>query len=371
MVHGKCGNSQRLSGRYRQVNYQWITVAYVYTSDTLKVYHNCTVKNNWGKVYPEVSDLCGTEPMQIGLGNVPQGAFQYGYRYFKGKIDELRIYTRALSDDEIKYFADTLCNEKIPVFVEPIIKVLPNPCKPNEFTFINASVVSGAVTDSAVWHINNNYFIKADSFYYHFTSTGNYPVQLYLYVGDSLYIKDTMISIASLEPLRFLQAEQTVIQACSGSSIEIVVRGGAVYNWQPCYNLNDCSSSAVKANVDSNVTYTVSATDINGCADALQIVVQKVADENRVFIPTAFTPNKDGLNDNFGVISEKPLVDFEFAIYNRWGALIFQSKDQNKKWDGIDKTIPAQSGAYVWKLIYRNLAGCLTRKLHGTVVPIR
>ena len=76
-------------------------------------------ENDWENIYPAISDLCGTEPMQISLGNVPQGSFQYGYRYFKGKIDELRVYKRALTDEEVKSFADTLCKEVIIPVAEP------------------------------------------------------------------------------------------------------------------------------------------------------------------------------------------------------------------------------------------------------------
>jgi gliding motility-associated-like protein len=51
-------------------------------------------------------------------------------------------------------------------------------------------------------------------------------------------------------------------------------------------------------------------------------------------IPTAFSPNDDGINDFFKVRSSCPLVDFELKIINRWGQEVFATTDQENGWDG-------------------------------------
>ena len=227
-------NVQTASGYEKdtaKVNNQWLTLAYVYTGDTLRVYHDCSKENDWINVYPSSSDLCGTDPIQISLGNVPQGAFQYGYRYFKGKIDELRIYTRALSNAEVKYFADTLCNEIIPVSVTPAITIVPDPCQPNIFRFINSSVVEGIATDSIAWHISTGDSASTDDYAYQFAAAGQYTIRLRLYIADSIYTKDTVVSVTSTERTRFLQAAETNIAACEGSGITLSVSGGVEYSW--------------------------------------------------------------------------------------------------------------------------------------------
>ena len=52
-----------------------------------------------------------------------------------------------------------------------------------------------------------------------------------------------------------------------------------------------------------------------------------------VYIPNAFTPNGDGLNDGFGVKAEG-IEHFKMEIYNRWGEMIFSTTDINEQWDG-------------------------------------
>jgi len=63
------------------------------------------------------------------------------------------------------------------------------------------------------------------------------------------------------------------------------------------------------------------------------------------FIPNAFSPNQDGLNDEFLVVGNG-VVEFYMEIYNRWGELIFKSTDINQGWDGKYKEKEAQLGIY-------------------------
>ena len=97
-----------------------------------------------------------------------------------------------------------------------------------------------------------------------------------------------------------------------------------------------------------NVLLTVA--DANGCLDtAIQYL--EVISSYSLFVPNAFTPDGNGLNDHF--IPEGALVDnqsFEMLIYNRWGDLIFQTDDINKPWTGdgnMGKEL-VPGGVYVW-----------------------
>jgi len=65
-----------------------------------------------------------------------------------------------------------------------------------------------------------------------------------------------------------------------------------------------------------------------------------------IFIPNAFTPNGDGINDAFGVKGEG-IRDFHMYIYNRWGEVIYESENPRAQWDGSYKGRPAQEGTYV------------------------
>ncbi|MBE0647198.1 MAG: gliding motility-associated C-terminal domain-containing protein [Bacteroidales bacterium] len=68
------------------------------------------------------------------------------------------------------------------------------------------------------------------------------------------------------------------------------------------------------------------------------------------YIPTAFSPNGDGLNDIFRVVGLYRNINFIMYIYNRWGQLVFQSDDIDQGWDGTVKNQLAESDTYVWIL---------------------
>ncbi len=70
-----------------------------------------------------------------------------------------------------------------------------------------------------------------------------------------------------------------------------------------------------------------------------------------LWVPNAFTPNDDGYNPQF-VIVPGAVKTFEIQIYNRWGELVFESKDPAKSWDGIYKDKPSPEGVYMYLLRY-------------------
>jgi gliding motility-associated-like protein len=75
-----------------------------------------------------------------------------------------------------------------------------------------------------------------------------------------------------------------------------------------------------------------------------------------MYIPNTFTPNDDGINDTFGITGEA-IKEFTMSIYDRWGQLLFQSSDTNKKWDGTFLGKKVATGTYVYKITASGLTG--------------
>jgi gliding motility-associated-like protein len=74
-----------------------------------------------------------------------------------------------------------------------------------------------------------------------------------------------------------------------------------------------------------------------------------------VFVPNAFSPNYDGLNDFFKPVVKCLAADFQFNVFDKYGQSIFESKDYfSNGWNGTVKAEPAAVGAYVWMMQYRN-----------------
>lgn len=87
----------------------------------------------------------------------------------------------------------------------------------------------------------------------------------------------------------------------------------------------------------------------HGCKDTLTKVLE-IKDEFIMWIPNAFTPNNDGLNETFtakGIGIKK----FEMSIHDRWGNIIFQTNDINKGWDGTYKGLMCQDNVYVYRIV--------------------
>ena len=105
---------------------------------------------------------------------------------------------------------------------------------------------------------------------------------------------------------------------------------------------------------DNYVITLVLVTD-HGCMDTITKVIQ-VRDEFLLYVPNAFTPNGDGLND---VFSAKGLgvKSFELSIFDRWGNQIFQSGDINKSWDGTFKGSLCPDDSYVYKISVTDSSG--------------
>jgi gliding motility-associated-like protein len=77
----------------------------------------------------------------------------------------------------------------------------------------------------------------------------------------------------------------------------------------------------------------------------------------KIYWPTAFTPNNDGKNDVFRVLSNASFNKFKLQIFNRWGELLFTSNNSAQGWDGNYKDTPQLPGSYVWAVEYVDRAG--------------
>ncbi len=110
-------------------------------------------------------------------------------------------------------------------------------------------------------------------------------------------------------------------------------------------------------------------TDSSGCADTTLSVV-KAVNNCYIAVPSAFTPNHDGINDYLYPLNAYKATHLSFKVYNRFGHIVFETNDWTKKWDGTINGIPQPTGTYVWILNYTD-ANNQKVALQGTTVLIR
>ena len=90
-------------------------------------------------------------------------------------------------------------------------------------------------------------------------------------------------------------------------------------------------------------------------------------------VPNIFSPNNDGVNDEFKPFFECNITDFELRVFNRWGEQVFESTHPEIGWDGEYNRFDSPPDVYVWFLEYSYLEGTefLSRTLNGNVTLIR
>jgi gliding motility-associated-like protein len=140
---------------------------------------------------------------------------------------------------------------------------------------------------------------------------------------------------------------------------------GAEYYWQDGSVYYDYS-------VKSPGTYWVEA--YNSCFSTFDTVVIDYDDCGTcVHVPNAFTPNTDGINDQFLPVIGCDFTNYSMRVYNRWGQMVFLTKDPMEGWNGMNESKPSEVGTYVWYITYtgvqHNLA--LSEELKGSVLLIR
>ena len=85
----------------------------------------------------------------------------------------------------------------------------------------------------------------------------------------------------------------------------------------------------------------------------------------------AFSPNGDGNNDYFRPGVAGAMIDYDLTIYNRWGRLVFSSKDASLGWDGRIKGVLVEEGSYLWIVNYRKASGGQKLTMKGSVTVIK
>ena len=172
-----------------------------------------------------------------------------------------------------------------------------------------------------------------------------------------------------VNPLPPVNAGNDVI-TCIGFPVQLSATGASFFSWTPANLLDDATKANPVATTDSSTTFIVKGTDSTGCYafDSVNVIVS--ANSVAAFqVPNAFTPNGDGINDCFGIRKWGNVTVEYFQIYNRWGQLIFSTKDPSQCWDGTFNGQKQDAGGYPYIIKVKSPCGEITRK--GMLLLIR
>ena len=154
--------------------------------------------------------------------------------------------------------------------------------------------------------------------------------------------------ISSVNPDTVVRGQTAAITTNLGSPFSI--------SWTPSTTLNNPTSFNPTATPLSTTTYVATVNDTSGCSFLLSevtvYVIASECEEGTIFIPNTFTPNGDGSNDVLYVRSNF-LTEIYFAVYNRWGEMVFETEDITKGWDGIFKGMKADPGVFGYYIRFK------------------
>ncbi len=193
-------------------------------------------------------------------------------------------------------------------------------------------------------------------------SSSNY----YVVVTDASMNVDTVFFTIHVNPHPTIVTSNDTTIALGGGAY-LNASGADTYLWSPSADLSCANCSSPDANPSVTTSYVVTGQSM-GCS-AMGTVTVTVEFNDEIFIPTAFSPNGDGLNESYGVITSA-FKNVEFKVFDRWGAMVFETDDLTIKWDGNINGEPAQMGTYHYVLV-GVLHNNEVRKMSGNTSLIR
>jgi gliding motility-associated-like protein len=217
-----------------------------------------------------------------------------------------------------------------------------------------------------VWNLGDGTSASSTSFTHLYLANGAYPVTLYAISADGCS-SDTLRDVVNIYGTNAFAGNDTI--ASAGQPVQLQASGGISYTWSPSDGLSNTNISNPTAVVYEDKTYYLKAFTPGGCPsyDTINIIIYKGPD---FYMPTAFTPNGDGLND----VLKPFLVGVKrfdhFIVYNRYGQQIFYTTRRGFGWDGSLNGRKQPIGTYVWQISGEDYTGKKMFK-KGTVLLLQ
>jgi gliding motility-associated-like protein len=242
-------------------------------------------------------------------------------------------------------------------------------CAPLSVNFTNISVPSGM---TATWDLGNGTTASGDFVSTVYTLAGSYSITMTVTdafgcIGQSTA---TNLIIVGEAPVAGFTGWTTEIWL-DEPQINIADASTGATNWY--YTVSDGNQYTVP---DFNHTfteagqYTITQVVSNslGCYDTASALMD-VKPVSTFFVPNTFTPNDDDRNPIFRAFGQN-ITEFELMIFNRWGELIYSTKDIETGWDGTYNGKECQQDQYVYKIRYKNHRK-RSLELLGSVILVR
>jgi gliding motility-associated-like protein len=238
-------------------------------------------------------------------------------------------------------------------------------------------VYTGTDPVSYYWYVNGQIQGTTNPFTWHIQvpvgDLSTHETTIKVLAENSLGCGDTSLAAkAIIYPFPVITKTKSNDISCYWGTSNLVVTGADHYFWWSSdSSISDPHASSITIAPKESSTYHFRAISANGCIkeDSIRVLVDKNISHGQFNVPNAFTPNGDGLNDQF-CVSGFTSENFELLIYDRPGKLLFRTADPSKCWDGTFNGKQQPLGVYVYWL--RAKTACDEGAFHkGYIVLIR
>lgn len=160
------------------------------------------------------------------------------------------------------------------------------------------------------------------------------------------------IDIGGTSPPVISLSADTIIEAGGTASLSVLIspnQPGAIIEWSPGNGLSCTVCANPEASPSETTAYIVTVFSEEGCllSDTVSVTIEENCGGK--FVPTIFSPNADGENDDFCALGSC-IATMQLAVFNRWGERVFYSESQEECWDGTYNGEPLNTGVFVYKI---------------------
>ncbi|MGD1841941.1 MAG: T9SS type B sorting domain-containing protein [Thermonemataceae bacterium] len=164
--------------------------------------------------------------------------------------------------------------------------------------------------------------------------------------------KTILLNVREVPDIRISQ-DTTIFE---GQRVLLSASGGMSYAWQPALGLSDATSASPVATPTQTTQYKVTVTSKEGCSSEAFVTINVEEPTEDIFLPNLFSPNGDGKNDLYRLLSrnQAAISAIDFRIYDRAGNLLYQTQSIQEAfdngWDGRVNGVLQPTDTYVWYL---------------------
>jgi len=252
------------------------------------------------------------------------------------------------------------------VDIESIPKVdftFKNTCVGKEIYFDNISSIDYGTITSFKWDFANGTSSNETSPVYTYNRYGNYNVSLTATTPKGC----SATKIKTVNIIRVNVSAGNDTTAAMGQPLQLTGTGAADYVWYPSTYLNNPLIYNPVSTPDQSITYYLTGTTAEGCIGYDTIAI-KVYKGPTVYVPNAFAPG--GKNKIFRPVLVGIKELHNFSVFNRWGQMVFTTKEPGKGWDGTIGGQLQPTDTFVWVLQATDYTGKMIVE-KGTVTLIR